>query len=99
VLPHECPTRISPVKNLRSCNRSKETRWCVDERCCADIYRVQQQWDLSEVGILFGQVSGAIGRRDNDDGYALTLTPSTGEPELYTAIFENQDSQPEGGFH
>ncbi len=32
------------------------------------------------------------------DGYTLTLTPSSGEPELYTAVFENQDPDPKAVF-
>ncbi len=32
------------------------------------------------------------------EGYTLTLTPASGEPELYTAIFENQDPNPKAVF-
>jgi hypothetical protein len=32
------------------------------------------------------------------EGYTLTLTPSSGQPELYTAVFENQDPDPKAIF-
>lgn len=54
-----------------------------------------QKSGFSSASLSVGRTTRGLGSGQyRFEGYTLTLTPSNGPPELYTAFFENQDPDP-----